>query len=170
MDGRLIAGDLRPLVYNKKNMQFMESEELFKYYLEKNKIEFERDYAVNSHNVDFRLVRKSEEILCDVKEIRDSNINSRLNVQRKRMGGSIDAQEHIRGDIRKLRKKINSAPKVPVILVSMNFSSNYFTALTVSRALMGEVGMIFNRENNVEISDIHHLHKGNASLTTGKTK
>ena len=46
----------------------------------------------------------------------------------------------------------------------MNFSSNFFTALTVSRALMGEIGVIFERGSEGNISDVHHLQKGNASL------
>ena len=141
------------------------SESLFEEYLNKQKINFTNNFVVNSKNtknVDFRLAKGQQRILCDVKEINDSKINIRT--ADINLGGNINAQNHIRGDIKKLRQKFDSPPTVPLMLVSMNFSSNFFTALTVSRALMGEIGVIFERGSEGNISDVHHLQHGNASL------
>jgi len=140
----------------------IQSESLFEEYLKQQKINFTKEFPVNSHNVDYLLTKVQQKILCDVKEVRDSEDKLKPGVER--LGGKIDAQDHIRGDIKKLRNKFKRQPTVPLMLVSMNFSSNSFTALTVSRALMGEIGMIFERGSEDNKSDIHHLHTGNAVL------
>jgi len=142
-----------------------QSEKLFEEYLEKQKIKFSMHFSVNSDNnknVDFRFTKDGQVILCDVKEVRDSEVQ--LGPGAGRLGGSVTAQDHIRGDIKKLREKFSSPPTVPVMLVSMNFSSNFFNALSVSRALMGEIGVIFERGSEDNTSAVHHLHAGNASL------
>jgi hypothetical protein len=142
-----------------------QSEKLFEEYLEKQRIKFSMHFSVNSKNnknVDFRLTKDSQVILCDVKEVRDSEGQPRISEER--LGGRNTAQDHIRGDIKKLRDKFTSSPFVPVMLVSMNFSADPFTALTVSRALMGEIGVIFERGFEHNVSAVHHLHAGNASL------
>ena len=77
----------------------------------------------------------------------------------------IDAHGHIRSDIRKLRSKFKTRPNVAVILVTMNCSSNFFTGLTVARALMGDIGINFDRRALQVTSPLHHLPKGNATLT-----
>ena len=43
------------------------SENLFKKYLEEHNFKYTRDYYVNSHNVDFRILTKKVEVLADVK-------------------------------------------------------------------------------------------------------
>lgn len=150
-------------------MNMNESESLFEEYINKQKIAFSRNFPINSHNVDFRLIKEAQEILCDVKEVRDTDVKLGSGVEKIR-GGRIDAQDHIRGDIKKLRQKFKSPPTLPLMLVSMNFSSNFFTALTVSRALMGEVGVIFERGSGDIVSDVHHLHFGNAALRLNMNK
>lgn len=139
-----------------------QSESLFVEYLKKQKINFSKNFRVNSHNVDFCLTKGQQEILCDVKEVKDPKIKIESGVER--LGRRIDAQDHIRGDIKKLRQKFKSPPTIPLMLVSMNFSSNFFTALTVSRAMMGEIGVIFERGSGDNILHLHHLHAGNAAL------
>jgi hypothetical protein len=119
-------------------------------------------------NVDFRLTKGKQIILCDVKEVRDSE--NRLKPGAARLGGKIDAQAHIRGDIKKLRQKFDSPPADPLILVSMNYSSIFFTALTVSRALMGEIGVTYEQGSGEIASDIQHLHAGNAATTQKKNR
>lgn len=146
-----------------------QSESLFEEYLKKQRINFHRNFPVNSHNVDFRLTKGNHMILCDVKEVRDAEVTFSPGVE-KLIGGRIDAQDHIRGDIKKLRQKFDSPPTVPLMIVSMNFSSNFFTALTVSRALMGEIGVIFERGVGNNVSEIHHLHSGNAALRQNVNK
>lgn len=141
------------------------SESLFRKYLNEQRIGFSNNFLVNSKNnknVDFRLARGQQIILCDVKEINDSKVQPRpgdIN-----LGGSINAQDHIRGDIKKLRQKFDRPPTNPLLLVSMNFSSDFLTALTVARALMGEIGIVFERKREDSMSYVHHLQKGNASL------
>jgi hypothetical protein len=139
------------------------SEHIFEEYLNEQGIDFQRDFPTNAHNVDFRLHNERGEVLCDVKEVRDSGIKGARGV-RKAISGRIDAQDHLRGDIKKLRKKFSHSPAVPLLLVSMNFSSTFFTALTVRRALLGEVGVLFDRHSGALESGLHHLHRGNAAL------
>ncbi|PVY69218.1 hypothetical protein C8D92_1193 [Tamilnaduibacter salinus] len=130
------------------------SEGLFAAYLDDFNIRFERHYPVSGNsNVDFR-VETSSVVLCDVKEVRDS---------RSKTGNEIDAFSHIREDLRDLRKKFKKTkPSDPVVLVTMNFSSNFFTALTVARAMLGDVGVEFF---NGTRSEMNHLPRGNAALT-----
>jgi len=118
-----------------------QSESLFEEYLKEQGIIFSRNFLVNSKNkknVDFRLTKGQQVILCDVKEVKDSEIKLGPGAG-KLGGGNITAQDHIRGDIKKLRQKFENPPTVSLMLVSINFSSNFFTALTVARALMGEI-------------------------------
>ncbi len=130
------------------------SEGLFASYLSGFNIEFQKHYPVaGNRNVDFR-VETSSVVLCDVKEVRDSHSQT---------GSQIDAYSHIREDLRELRKKFKKTkPNDPVVLVTMNFSSNFFTALTVARAMLGDVGV--NVLNGTR-GGLHHLPRGNAALT-----
>jgi hypothetical protein len=131
------------------------SEGLFESYLKEHGIDYQRHFRVfEEKNVDFK-IDSPEVVLCDVKEVHDSTAET---------CGMIDAGRHIKDDLKKLRKKFGSAqPKVPVVLVTMNFSNNFFTGLTVASAMLGDVGMSFQSNSRGEA---HHLPQGgNASLT-----
>jgi hypothetical protein len=96
-------------------------------------------------------------IYCDVKEIRDSDVGSL---------GHIDAYLHLRGDIRKLRNKYKRKKlDGPAVLITMNCSSNYFTGLTVARALVGDIGITFDRKSLKATQPLHHVQRGNAVFT-----
>src|SRR5688572_7060730 len=101
----------------------LESEARFASWLEEHQIRYERDVKVDGGDVDFLLNSTAPNIYCDVKEIRDSAIPSPM---------GLDADDHIRGDIRKLRRKFKTAPTLPVVLVTMNYSQKFFTGLTVA--------------------------------------
>ncbi len=47
----------------------------------------------------------------------------------------------------------------------MNFSTNFFTGLTVATALLGDIGFDFDKKTLSLASPLHHLPKGNAALT-----
>jgi len=131
------------------------SEKLFTTYLESHSMGFERDFRVcGEKNVDFKITIAAGTVLCDVKEVRDSIIGT---------AGKIDAYTHIREDLKDLRKKFGrNKPTFPVVLVTMNFSNNFFTAHTVARAMFGDIGAEFSGKVRGEI---HHLPRGNASMT-----
>lgn len=130
------------------------SEGLFSQYLDKHKIFYRQDFPVaGKKNVDFK-VGSTSVVLCEVKEVRDSKLDPE---------GEIDAYSHIRDDIRNLRKKFNKQkPSSPVVLVTINFSSNVFTAFTVAKAMLGDIGGSFL---NGKLGEISYLPKGNAALT-----
>jgi hypothetical protein len=133
------------------------SETEFAAYLDSHSLSYERDYHVGPGNFDFRINGHTEPIYCDVKEIRDSDVDSIV---------GIDADLHLRSDIRKLRNKYKGKRlDGPVVLVTMNFSSNYFTGLTIARALMGNVGIMFDRRSLKSTKPLHHLPRGNAVFT-----
>jgi hypothetical protein len=130
------------------------SERLFASYLDKHGFDYQRHFRVfGEKNVDFRIELPAI-VLCDVKEVHDSKIEAIVR---------IDAYSHIRNDLNGLRKKFKSRkPTDPVVLVTMNFSSNYFTGLTVAYAMLGDIGV---RCQNSYRGEIHYLPRGNASLT-----
>ncbi len=131
------------------------SEKLFSSYLKSKDLNFERDFIVcGKKNVDFKINHSKGTVLCDVKEVRDSRVGS---------FGKIDAYTHIREDLNDLRKKFGrNKPTFPVVLVTMNFFSKFFTAHTVARAMFGDIGAKFSHAGRGEI---HHLPRGNASMT-----
>jgi len=131
------------------------SEDLFASYLESHSIGFERDFRVcGLKNVYFKISAEAGTVLCDVKEVRDSRVVS---------VGKIDAYTHIRKDLKDLRNKFGrNRPNSPVVLVTMNFSNSFFTAHTVARAMYGDIGAEFSDNMRKEI---HHLPRGNASMT-----
>ena len=131
------------------------SEKLFASYLESHSMGFDRNFRVcGEKNVDFKINAPAGTVLCDVKEVRDSRVGS---------AGEIDAYTHIREDLKDLRKKFGrNKPTFPVVLVTMNFSNNSFTAHTVARAMFGDIGTKFSGRVRGEI---HHLPRGNASMT-----
>jgi hypothetical protein len=91
-----------------------------------------------------------------VKEVHDSKQESRW---------VIDAYTHMRGDIGKLRRKFRKRPDLPLVLVTMNFSSRLFTGWTVNQALLGDVGVLLDRRSLQVTKALHHLPRGNAALT-----
>ena len=130
------------------------SEGLFASYLESHNLNFERHFQVyGEKNVDFK-INTPVAVLCDVKEVHDSRADSK---------GSIDAYTHIREDLKDLRKKFGrNKPTCPVVLISMNFSSSFFTGFTVAQAMFGDVGAVYTGK---ALGDLHHLPRGNASMT-----
>ena len=140
----------------------MDSETLFSTWLDQHQIKYKRHFPVNPGNVDFLIESTTPQIYCDVKEVRDSP---------QKTPYEIDAYKHIRDDIKELRKKFKKdRPKLPVILVTMNFSSSTFTGWTVGRALFGEVGMEINVDDQQVVKASHHLPKGKAVLTTKQNR
>ena len=131
------------------------SEKIFESYLKSKSMIFERNFRVfGEKNVDFKINQPEGTVLCDVKEVRDSRVGSM---------GNIDAYTHIREDIKDLRKKFGrKKPTFPVVLVTMNFSNKFFTGLTVACAMLGDIGAEFSVKGRGEI---HHLPRGNASMT-----
>jgi hypothetical protein len=133
------------------------SEALFVEYLEREGLQYERDYYIGPGNVDFRVHMGPLVVFSDVKEVRDSA---------KGVAGNIDAETHIRSDLRKLRRKFGAhAPQIPCLLVTMNFSRKFFTGLTVARAMHGEIGLTYDLVTRNRISELHHLPRANASST-----
>ncbi len=133
------------------------SEKEFASYLDDQRLVYEWDYHVGPGDFDFRIESRCGPIYCDVKEIRDSDIEP---VE------GIDAHFHLRSDIRKLRNKYKGKRlDGPVVLVTMNFSSNYFTGLTLARALLGDIGITFDRSTLKATEPLHHIRKGNAAFT-----
>ena len=141
------------------------SENAFRNYLDSNGFEYEENYVVgtaqNPKDVDFLIKTKSCELYADVKEVRGST-------EKKLHNGAF---LHIREDISKLRKKFKSnRASSPILLVSMNLSDNYFTGFSVAQALLGDTGVLINPHTNVITKPLHHLFKGNASLTSNKNR
>jgi len=135
-------------------MKTNKSEELFETYLQDHNMNFEKAYPVNNKNVDFYIKSERGNVFCDVKEVRHSKKNE------------IDAYDYIRKDIQKLREKFkNKRPSEPALLVTFNFSSQFFTGYTVARAMLGDIGITYNKVT-IETSDLHFLPKGNAKLTS----
>jgi len=142
---------------NRGFVKRIDSEELFADYLSEHLLPYDRNYAVTSGDVDFRIERASSIVLCDVKEVRDS---------KKNPCGKLDAGGHIRSDLKKLREKFKKGrPDQPVVLVTMNCSTNFFTGLTVATALLGDIGIDFDKNTLPFTSPVHHLPHGNAVLT-----
>lgn len=140
----------------------VDAETLFAEWLDQHCIKYERHHEVTPGNVDFLIEFSKSRVYCDVKEVRASPPDL--------SGSRIDADGHIRSDIRKLRAKFKARPVWPVLLVTMNFSPKFFTGLTVSRAMLGEVGALFDRHTVGITKPTHYLPKGNASLTTGQNR
>ncbi len=139
-----------------KIINVTKSEEIFENYLLKHKIAFERNYLVGSKNVDFYITTSEGNILSDVKEVQNTKKDE------------IDAYDYIKEDIKKLRKKFKTKPLEPVLLVTFNNSSRFFTGFSVARAMLGDIGFTFDRKTKIKTSDIHFITEGNASLTSKK--
>jgi hypothetical protein len=141
------------------------SENIFRNYLNSHNFQYNENYVVgtakNPKDVDFYIFTDAGEVYADVKEIRDSSKAKWHN----------DAYQHLREDIRELRKKFkDNRPSLPVVLISMNLSSNYFTGYAVAQAMLGDTGVEFNPFTNEITKPLHHLLKGNASLTKKKNR
>lgn len=133
----------------------VDGETVFARWLDDHNIRYERDHKVDGGDIDFFVEHERWRVYCDVKEIRTSRPLAEL---------GINADDHIRSDIRKLRAKFKSRPMLPVVLVCMNFSAKVFTGLTVARAMLGEVGIEYG-EDFVVTKPTHHLPRGDASMT-----
>lgn len=141
------------------------SESTFKNYLDAHHFEYQENYVVGSEanptDVDFFVRSPKGNVYIDVKEVRDS----------RKEALDIDAYLHIREDIKDIRRKFKeNRPILPVILVSMNLSTNYFTGLTVAQAMLGNIGIEFDPHTVTITKGLHHLPKGNAALTQKKHK
>lgn len=141
------------------------SENAFRSYLDSHGFEYEENYVVgtpkNPKDIDFLIKAKNCELYADVKEVRNSTEERLFN----------DAFLHIREDISDLRKKFKTnRSSLPVLLISMNLSDNYFTGFSVAQALLGDTGVLINPHTNVITKPLHHLYKGNASFTSSKNR
>ena len=135
-----------------------QSEKVFEQYLTKHNIPFVRSYPLNGTNIDFLIQGHNGRLFCDVKEVRVVSHE-----------GEITAYKNIREDIRRLRNKFRAlAPGLPVLLATMNFSAQFFTGLTIARAMLGDIGIVFNKNSNITLSQLHHLEKGNSALQEKK--
>ncbi len=137
------------------------SENIFEKYLNENNLQYERDVIVNNKpngkDIDFLVKTPSGKLLFEIKEVHDS----------PKITNHINAAEHIRDDIKDLRRKFGKTiPKYPTFLVIMNFTSRPFTSFSVVQAMFGDIGITFNSQG--DFSSIHHLYKGNASLLKNK--
>ncbi len=128
------------------------AESLFAKYLEDHNLSYGRDFLVIPGNVDFRIFFQQGAVLADTKEVRDSP---------REANGKITAEIQIRDDIKKLRKKFGNGQVEPVLLVTVNASSSFFTGLTVARALFGEIGT-----SGQALTEAHHLERGNAAFNS----
>lgn len=140
----------------KEIINVTKSERIFENYLLRHKIVFQRNYPVGSKNVDFYISSSKGNILSDVKEVQNTKKDE------------IDAHDYIKEDIKKLRQKFKIKPLEPVLLVTFNNSSRFFTGLTVARAMLGDIGFTYDRKTMTKTSNIHFIYKGNASLTSEK--
>lgn len=141
------------------------SENAFRKYLDFNGFEYEENYVVgtvqNPKDVDFYIKTKGLGIYADVKEVKSSTEKKWHN----------DAYSHIREDISDLRKKFKSnRASLPVLLISMNLSDNYFTGFSVAQALLGDTGVLIDPHSSMITKPLHHLYKGDASLTSNKNR
>ena len=133
-----------------------DSESLFEDYLKKHNFSYEPNFLVNPGDVDFKVEKNGVIVLCDVKEVRDWE---------KGTYAQILPQDQIRRDIKKLRGKFGKQkPSFPVVLVTMNFVTKFFTGLSIATALFGNIGIYFDPETILS-SGITRLVDGNAALT-----
>jgi hypothetical protein len=138
-------------------MTELASEKAFASYLDTQGLLYKRDYHVGPGDFDFRIESHCGPIYCDVKEIRDAD---------SEWSEEIRAHLPLRDDIRRLRKKYKGKTlDGPVVLVTMNCSSRFFTAYTVARALLGDIGVIIQSESPRGTTPLHHLPQGDAVFT-----
>ena len=135
------------------------SEKLFEEFLKMHDISYTKDYVLeNGKNVDFLIRNSAIEIFSDVKAVLKATDNSLSRGVAKR---------RIRGDIQKLREKFtNSNPGIPCVLISMNFSEDFYSGFTINDALYGDSGFIYNKKIGTITSPLHHLPKGKAKFTS----
>jgi hypothetical protein len=163
----LLRGRLErlPTTIETNSMTELASETEFASYLDAQGLVYKREYHVGPGNFDFRIESHSGPLYCDVKEIRDSD---RVSLEE---GGPISSYLLLRDDIRRLRRKYKGKKlDGPVVLVTMNFSSNFFTGFTVANALLGDIGVILRRERVGMTTPLHHLPRGNAVFTQAHNK
>jgi len=126
--------------------------------LTNNKFRIKPSFVIIKKNVDFLIINKKNRIvLTDVKIVES--------VKRQKDSSELDAHFFIRKDIRVLREKVKGAKiECPVVLVSMNFSTKYFTALTIAKALLGDI-VVEMSKTDLTSSEPHHSLKGKAAFT-----
>jgi len=134
------------------------SEKIFYNYLTNNKFLIKPSFVIIKKNVDFLIINKKNRIvLTDVKIVES--------VKRQKDSSELDAHFFIRQDIRRIREKIKGAKiECPVVLVTMNFSSKYFTALTIAKALLGNIVVQISK-SDLTSSEPHHSLRGKAAFT-----
>jgi hypothetical protein len=136
------------------------SEKEFASYLDAQGLLYKRDYYVGPGNFDFRIESHCGPLYCDVKEVRASDREP------PEEAGPISSHLLLREDIRLLRRKYKGKNlDGPVVLVTMNFSSRFFTGFTVARALLGDIGVILGRAETGGTTPLHHLPRGKAAFT-----
>jgi hypothetical protein len=137
-----------------------DAEREFARYLTNYRIEYSREYVVDTatgSNVDFRIKMGNKSILLDVKVVVD--------VPRP-PSGEIIAHRQIASDIQKLRKKFRSdSPKHPVILVTVNHSSMFFTGFTLLRAMFGKAKVDFAVPDMAQLTPLRFFPNGGARFT-----
>lgn len=117
-------------------------------------MKYEREVKVHPGDVDFAVYCGDTQVLCDVKAV----------VQPPRQYGEVQAQIQIREDFRSLRKKFAKAPELPCVLVTMNYSTQLFTGITIRTAMFGNLQVEFQiTQDRVNTSPMHHA--GSAGLT-----
>lgn len=138
------------------------SEKVFADYLDRYGISYKRAYPVGGGDIDFLIEARGSKVFCDVKEVREPKEDSH---------GKVEADVHIKSDLRKLRSKFKKGrPEFPLLLVTMNYSTRFFTGFTISKAIFGQIGVKFNRSTRSIESPLHHLPKGNATLTQNQLR
>lgn len=139
------------------------SELAFAAYLERNRIAFDRSHVVDpsrNTNVDFLLHLADQDVLADVKEVRDA----------VRPDNRLAAGDQIRGDVHKLRQKFTKAPELALILVTVNRGRLPFTGFTVVTAMLGRPELVIHSVTGGKVWPLHHAPKGNATFTREKNR
>ncbi|MBN2468351.1 MAG: hypothetical protein JXD19_09380 [Deltaproteobacteria bacterium] len=140
-----------------------DAEKIFSDYLMLHRLPFLRAFRMDKGIVDFVIDAAESRILCNVKEVRDSTPGG------KPLG---EAEVQIRNGIKELEAKVaNARPRNPTVFVTMNFSSDFFTALTVAKALFDEVAAPCVQDENkaATSSAAPHLPGNNAASAISHT-
>lgn len=134
------------------------SEKAFEDYLDNHGLTYERDFEVSEtgKDIDFFVHASEQDVYCEVKEVRES---STLKPPR------IYANRNIQNHMLKLRKKFRKRrPDHPLLLVSMNYSNQFFTGYTVAVAMLGQVGFTID-VNSDRVIEPAHITGANAATT-----
>jgi len=133
------------------------AEKIFYNYLRTNGYRTISPFYIGKKNLDFEIIDKNNRlVLSDVKIVKQ--------VKKDKAEYEIDAHSLIRKDIKSLREKLKEAKEIncPVILISMNFSSKFYTSFTMSKAMFGEVITNINKK---DLTATEPRHAGKAVFT-----